>query len=117
MVTQTISITSTHRSFRSSGTACEKEMQWTKGQKRHETRRAGHEVAWTVGLGLGLKLGMGFGLGLGVGLGLAFGPVMSELYFFSGPGSGKRSGFHSFRSGPVWVLIFSGPGLKIRFGF
>ena len=43
-VTQTISITSTQRSFRSSGTACEKEMQWTNGQKRHDVFSAGHEV-------------------------------------------------------------------------
>ena len=47
IVTQTISMTSTHSSFRSSGTRCENEMQCTKGQKRHELRSAGHDVALT----------------------------------------------------------------------
>ena len=47
MVTQTISITSTQSNLRSSGTACENEIACTNGQKRHEERRAGHDVALT----------------------------------------------------------------------
>eukprot|EP00967_Tisochrysis_lutea_P140838 scaffold257928_cov32-Tisochrysis_lutea.AAC.3 len=58
MVTHTISITSTQRSLRSSGTAWEKEMQCTKGQKRQDERRASRRKGGRQG---GLRLGRALG--------------------------------------------------------